>query len=174
MPRRRPGTRARCLPFQEEASCDRPCSSDRECGRHARRFRRRARSPPWCLPENWTCRYPGYTPRNLERVSPFRPVPPLHVSHRKPLILAPSRRPRRLEAVRARETDKTGIPWRPALFGLDARELDHLRPLFGGLRDDRPEFRGRAPEHCAAQLDDPGFDFGIGEAGIELLVQHDR
>ena len=71
MPRRRPGTRARCLPFQEEASCDRPCSSDRECGRHARRFRRRARSPPWCLPENWTCRYPGYTPRNLREGQPF-------------------------------------------------------------------------------------------------------
>ena len=47
-----------------------------------------------------------------------------------------------------------------ALFSLDARELDHLRPLFGGLRDDRPEFRRRAPKHCAAQLDDPGFDLG--------------
>ena len=27
-----------------------------------------------------------------------------------------------------------GIRWRPALFSLDARELDHLRPLFGGIR----------------------------------------
>src|SRR5690349_18095859 len=61
--------------------------------------------------------------------------------------------------------------WRPALFNLDAGELDHLRPFFGGFRNDRPEFRRRAPEHCAAELDDPGFDLGIGEAGIELLVQ---
>src|SRR6202008_2499314 len=31
--------------------------------------------------------------------------------------------------------------------------------------------RGRAAEHRAAELDDPGFDPGIGEAGVELLVQ---
>src|ERR1700694_2410604 len=84
----------------------------------------------------------------------------------------PSLTQRGYGAVRARETDKIGIQWRPALFSLDARELDHLRPLFGGIRDDRPECRRRAPKHCAAQLDDPGFDFGISEAGIELLVQH--
>src|SRR4051812_33322166 len=51
------------------------------------------------------------------------------------------------------------------LFGLDARDLDHFRPLFGGLKEDRPEFRGRAPGHRAAQFNDPGLDLGIGEAG---------
>src|SRR5262245_3632267 len=51
--------------------------------------------------------------------------------------------------------------WRPALFSLDARELDHLRPLFDGLGEDRPEFRRCAPKHGAAQLDDPGFDFAV-------------
>jgi hypothetical protein len=35
----------------------------------------------------------------------------------------------------------------------------------------RVEFRGRARRHCAAQFDDPGFDFAFSEAGIELLVQ---
>ena len=64
-------------------------------------------------------------------------------------------------------TNLVAIP----LFGLDACELDHPRPLFGGIREDRPEFRRRAPQHCTAQLDDPGFDFAIGEAGIELFIQ---
>src|SRR5258708_4848437 len=58
------------------------------------------------------------------------------------------------------------------LFSLDARELDHLRPLFGGIRDDRRKLRRRAPKHCAAKLDDRGFDLAIGEAGIVVLVQH--
>jgi hypothetical protein len=50
-----------------------------------------------------------------------------------------------------------------------ARELDHLQPLLGGLRDDRPELRRRTPSHCAAQLDDPAFYVAVGEPGIELL-----
>src|SRR6185503_21212916 len=57
------------------------------------------------------------------------------------------------------------------LFNLDARELDHLRPLFDRLREQRAECRGRASERRAAQFDDPCPDPGIGEAGIELLVQ---
>src|SRR5206468_1768282 len=72
---------------------------------------------------------------------------------------------------RLRQTDKPGIHWRPALFNLDACELDHPRPLFDGVRDDLAEFRGRAPEHRAAELDDPGLDPAVGEPGIELLVQ---
>src|SRR6478736_6316760 len=57
------------------------------------------------------------------------------------------------------------------LFSLDARHLDHLRPLFGGLRDDGTEFRRRATDHHSAELLEPGLDLRIGEAGIELLVQ---
>src|SRR5262249_35409174 len=34
------------------------CSSYCECRRLARRLRQRAALPPWCLPENWTCRTP--------------------------------------------------------------------------------------------------------------------
>jgi hypothetical protein len=30
-----------------------------------------------------------------------------------------------------------------------------------------------SPRRCAAEFDDPGFDFAIGEAGIELLVDDD-
>src|ERR1700742_204575 len=59
----------------------------------------------------------------------------------------------------------------PLLFDLDAGELDHLRPLFGGLRDDRRELRGRAPGHRAAQFFDALPDLGILEAGVELLVE---
>src|SRR4030095_5164363 len=57
----------------------------------------------------------------------------------------------------------------PALFSLDARELDHLRPLFDGLREDRSQFRRRAPKHRAAELDDPALDLAVGEARIKLL-----
>src|ERR1700730_15273933 len=45
------------------------------------------------------------------------------------------------------------------LFNLDARELDYLRPFFGGLGEDRPKLRRRAAKHGAAQLDDPRLDF---------------
>src|SRR6476661_7437713 len=75
-------------------------------------------------------------------------------------------------ALRAREMDRFEIQLRPALFSLDARVLDHSRPLCGGIREDRSEFRRRAAKHRAAQLDDPAFDFVVGETGIELLVQH--
>ena len=65
-------------------------------------------------------------------------------------------------------------PVAPALFNLDARELDHLAPLFDGVREDRPEFRRRAPKRRAAKLGDPLSDLGIGDAGIELLVEQCR
>src|SRR5262249_9966595 len=58
-----------------------------------------------------------------------------------------------------------------ALSGLDAGELDHLRPLFGGAQDYLPELRRRASRHGTSQLLDPCFDFCIGETGIDLLVE---
>src|SRR4051794_36830537 len=73
--------------------------------------------------------------------------------------------------------DGTGLRrrsvWNPvaALFHLDARELDHPGPLCEVFREDGLEFRSRAAKHGAAELDDPGSDLGIGEPGIELLVQ---
>src|SRR5258708_37888824 len=66
--------------WEGAASGDRPCWSNGECRRHARRVRLRAAFPPGCLPENWTCRYPGYTGKSLELVSPLRPVPSRHIS----------------------------------------------------------------------------------------------
>src|SRR6185369_16655246 len=70
------------------------------------------------------------------------------------------------------ELSSTRGPYLSSSVGLNAGELDHLRPLFGGLGDDRPEFRRRAAKRRAAQLDDTGLDFPIGDAGIEFLVQH--
>src|SRR4051812_45121716 len=54
----------------------------------------------------------------------------------------------------------------PALLHLDAGDLDHLGPLFGGVADDGREFRRRAAEHGAAQLHDPLPDPRVGEAGV--------
>src|SRR5262245_60962936 len=60
----------------------------------------------------------------------------------------------------------------PGLISLDARKLDHPCPLCCGFGEDRSEFRRRAPNHCAAQLDDSGLGLAVGETGIEFLVQH--
>src|SRR5580704_9341048 len=74
--------------WEGAASGDRPCASERACQHQARRIRQRAAFPPGCLPENWTCRYPGYTSGSLELVSPLRPVPTRHISWREWLFLA--------------------------------------------------------------------------------------
>ena len=68
-----------------------------------------------------------------------------------------------------READEFGI--HGDLISLDAGELDHPCPLFCGFGDDRSEFRRRAPEHGAAQVDDPRLDLAVGEAGIGFPVQ---
>src|SRR5262249_32449223 len=45
----------------------------------------------------------------------------------------------------------------------NAHELDNLAPLLGFLSDELAEGRGRAGKHRAAQIGEPGLDFGIGE-----------
>src|SRR6266851_4108609 len=66
--------------WEGAASGNRPCASNRACRHQARRIRQRAAFPPGCLPENWTCRYPGYTLGSLGLVTPLRPVQPRHIS----------------------------------------------------------------------------------------------
>src|SRR5216683_3435128 len=78
--------------WEGAASGDRPCASNRACRLQARRIRQRAAFPPGCLPENWTCRYPGYTPGSLGLVSPLRPVPSRHISYRERQLLVRGRR----------------------------------------------------------------------------------
>src|SRR5882757_171299 len=82
--------------WEGAASGDRPCWSTGECRRHARRVRLRAAFPPGCLPENWTCRYPGYTLGSLGLVSPLRPLPSRHISYRERQLLVGERRSRAL------------------------------------------------------------------------------
>jgi hypothetical protein len=44
-----------------------------------------------------------------------------------------------------------GYSARVRSVSLDARELDHLRPLLGFVRDELTEFRGRQWQHCPSQ-----------------------
>ena len=53
----------------------------------------------------------------------------------------------------------------------DAGELDHLGPLFGFVGDKLAEVRRRACEYRAAEVSDPRFHLGIGEASVDLLVE---
>src|SRR5215831_11841507 len=54
---------------------------------------------------------------------------------------------------------------------LDARELDHLGPLFGFVGDELAELGRRACKHCAAHVRKPRLQLRVGEAGIDLLVE---
>src|SRR3981189_2572306 len=55
-------------------------------------------------------------------------------------------------------------------FRLDAGELDHLGPLFGFVRDELAEFDRRAHVFHSAQIANPRFYFGIGEASVYFIV----
>jgi hypothetical protein len=56
-------------------------------------------------------------------------------------------------------------------LGLDVRSPDHLAPFLGFIGDELAEVGGRERENVASQVGEPRLDFGIGEAGIDLLVQ---
>src|SRR3954469_11076301 len=56
-------------------------------------------------------------------------------------------------------------PW------LDPRELHHLRPFLGFVSDELAEFGGRAGKHFAAKLGKPRVHLGVGESGIDFLVE---
>src|SRR5262245_39573695 len=54
---------------------------------------------------------------------------------------------------------------------LDACELHHLAPLLGFVGDEFAEVRGRACKHSAPELDQPCPNLGVGEAGVDLLIE---
>src|SRR5262249_45228757 len=58
----------------------------------------------------------------------------------------------------------------PASVRLDAGELHHLAPLLGFLCDQLAEVGGRTRKHRAAEVSEPRFHVGIGEASVDLLV----
>src|SRR5262249_33116649 len=56
-------------------------------------------------------------------------------------------------------------------LGLDAREPHHLGPLLGFRGDEAAKVRGRARNHCTAQIGEPCLKLGIGEGGVDLVVE---
>src|SRR5437660_2781733 len=54
---------------------------------------------------------------------------------------------------------------------LNAREFDYLGPLLGLVRDEPAEIGGRAGKHCSAQVGEPRLHPGVGESGVDLLVE---
>src|SRR5262245_44827846 len=60
---------------------------------------------------------------------------------------------------------------RDASFRFDVGRPDHLSPLLGFFGNERPEIARRATEDNAAQVGELSLQLGIGEAGIDLLVE---
>src|SRR5262249_47594089 len=58
-----------------------------------------------------------------------------------------------------------------ASIRLSPPELDHFAPLLGFLSDQLAEVSGRTRKHRATEVSEPRFHVGIGEAGIDLLVE---
>jgi hypothetical protein len=54
---------------------------------------------------------------------------------------------------------------------LDASELDHPGPLLGFVGDQFFKIGGREREYVATQVGKPRLDLGVGEPGIDLLVE---
>src|SRR6266513_2039094 len=54
---------------------------------------------------------------------------------------------------------------------LDARELDHLGPLFGFIRDELSEVSGRARKRRAAEVGKTSFHSWIGETCVDFLIE---
>src|SRR5262249_38024520 len=57
------------------------------------------------------------------------------------------------------------------LLRLDVGCPDHLAPLFGFLGDEPAKVCGRDDKRRYSQVGKPRLDLGIGEAGIDLLVE---
>ena len=61
-------------------------------------------------------------------------------------------------------------PPEAALLRLDVGRSDHL-PLLGFIGDEVAEVGGRARNHRAAQVGKPRLDLGVGERGVDFLVE---
>ena len=59
----------------------------------------------------------------------------------------------------------------PGSVRLDVGRPDHLGPLLGFVDDELAEVGGRAREHRTTRVGKPRLHLGIGEAGIDLLVE---
>src|SRR4029450_6689557 len=71
-----------------------------------------------------------------------------------------------------RRTAGYGISVRIAgSFRLNAGGLDHFGPPLGIVGDELAEVGGRAGQHGTAQISEPGLDFGISQARIDLFVE---
>src|SRR5262245_3800255 len=79
-----------------------------------------------------------------------------------------------LESSGARFAERALRNIRPGSRGslrLHARELDHLGPLLGFLRNEFPEIGGRAWKHSATKVGKARLDFGIVESRVDLLIE---
>src|SRR5262249_4776932 len=63
------------------------------------------------------------------------------------------------------------IGWRCASFRLDLSRPEHLAPFLSCIGYDVSKAGGRADKQCAPEVSQPGLDFGIGEARVDLLVE---
>src|SRR5215831_20076434 len=71
-----------------------------------------------------------------------------------------------------RRTERYGILDRvTASVCFDVRRPDHLAPLLGFVDDQLAEVSGRTRKHRAAEVSEPRFHVGIGEASVDLLVE---
>src|SRR5215813_756444 len=74
-------------------------------------------------------------------------------------------------APRFAERDLWNIDRTAASVRLDVEGPDDLAPLFAVVSDELAEIGGRANERRAAELGEPRLDFGIGEAGVNGLIE---
>ena len=67
---------------------------------------------------------------------------------------------------------RTGVTehWTGSL-GLDVRRPNYLHPLFGILGDQLAKLGGRAGKHGSSKFDESCLDFGIGEPGVDFLIE---
>src|SRR5262245_51643633 len=65
----------------------------------------------------------------------------------------------------------TGVTEYRRSLRLDVGRPDHLAPLLGVVGDELAEIGGRADKRCASEVSQPRLDFGIGEAGVNCLIE---
>ncbi len=58
-----------------------------------------------------------------------------------------------------------------ASFRLDMSRPDHLAPFLSFFGDELSKVGGRARQHCTAQKGKMRLELGIGESGVDLLVE---